>query len=112
MMTRKLLESIQKSIVPTKRLIENSDHESISLNPGEYLIKVFVRDDPYAPDFHFVRYDPTIDIWFHKEGYYSEPWIVPIDSHNAMFSPFGKEPKNYRDGTYQPCSYYVIAEPN
>ena len=180
MMTRKILESIQKSIVPTKRLMEGSEpiklrselclhincyayslgimyapqlgeyfyyrpgftvncsidwekdlrnaietdlnnlevtyrviplHGSISLKLDEYLVKVFLRDNPYSPDFHFVRYDPSKDIWFHKEGYYSEPWIVPIDPYNAMFSPYGREPKNYGNGTYKPCGYLAIKEP-
>ena len=79
--------------------------ENVRLEDGEYLIKVFLSYD----DYHFISYDSTNDIWFHKMGWYMEPKLIkPSKKEMKKNSKFGNEPETI--GDYMPIGYFAVKE--
>ena len=79
----------------------------VRLESDEYLVKIFVHRA--LKDFHFARYYPSENIWFHKEGN-AQPERMCV--HDMVEnSAFGCEPKFYHFGEYLPKGYIAIKEP-
>lgn len=63
----------------------------ISLSEDEYIIKVFISERPQ--DFHFIRYYPKANIWFHKMADEQPCIIQKNDDVEFEKTKYGYEPK-------------------
>ena len=87
---------------------------NISLSEDEYIIKVFISKG--LQDFHFVRYYPKANIWFHKMASDQPRIIDKNDDVEFEKTKYGYEPKYIyvRDGSfkyvYEPVMKLAVKE--
>lgn len=106
-----IMEAVQSDLdnlgITYRKISLNND---ITLEEGEYLVKVFIKNRSWVKDFHFVRFDPHTKMWFHKEGE-TEPSRMRVydEEDNSIYA---HEPRSYHFEEYSSCGYYAIQEPS